>query len=328
MRTQLNLLLAGAAALLLQAATASASDATDDSVPPECRRFDLGPEDQARCDYIARTPNLCMRLDLSERTQRWCDRKRFAGEPRYNVVRLARNGAVRSIHLFETESGREEARLFPYGLAFGVPTEDTREVRMKTEDLAAFVAGRPGPETARPPLGSDANYATGLPIGWTGSAGVAPVQCLNYIVEEPSEISGVADVLSFSSANTAESTVEQINVSATVKGTYDVLSATNSFSLSDTWQKSTNSGTEYFNAYVLRDLNSAVDENSPLNAFGCPYTVQGSNCTQPGPQFSTNCGNQYLSAVSVGMVATISIAYGSSSATTQQKISEFIFRYL
>ena len=45
---------------------------------------------------------------------------------------------------------------------------------------------------------------------------------------------------------------------------------------------------------------------------------QGQNA---GTSFNTLCGSEYLSSVPVGMVATISINYGSSSQSTQQSIT-------
>ena len=41
----------------------------------------------------------------------------------------------------------------------------------------------------------------------------------------------------------------------------------------------------------------------------------------PDTSFNTLCGSDYLSSVPVGMIATISINYGSSSQSTQQSIT-------
>jgi hypothetical protein len=42
-------------------------------VPEECRNPNLSAAEQARCDFIARTPDLCLRSGLSEETRRFCD---------------------------------------------------------------------------------------------------------------------------------------------------------------------------------------------------------------------------------------------------------------
>jgi hypothetical protein len=307
MRNELKWVLAGAAALMLQAMTGAGAEATGVPVPPECEQPDLSAGEQARCDFIARTPNICMRRELSDRTQLWCDQMRFADEPNYEVVRLARNGAVRSIHLIETATGREVVTQYPYGRAFGVPTDDTREVRMKVEELREFLDGRPTPGAIEAPGSS--GYATGLPIGWNNSTGVAPDQCLNYTLQS---IGDQLEQASFSSQNAATSTAEQIKASATIKGVVDGFSGSNSFSLSDQWQSSTNSSNQYFNFFVLYNLNAVVDSDNPLNGLG-----QGA-----GDLFDTTCGSQYLASVPAGMVATISIAYGSSSESTQKSIED------
>jgi len=72
MQMKLTWVLALAAALLaLQVAPGAA--AASSPVPPECQASDLSPAAQARCAFIARTPNVCQRQGLSEDTQRWCD---------------------------------------------------------------------------------------------------------------------------------------------------------------------------------------------------------------------------------------------------------------
>ena len=92
----------------------------------------------------------------------------------------------------------------------------------------------------------------------------------------------------------------------------DGFSGNNKFSLSDQWQSSTNSNNQYFNFFVLYNLNNVIDGNNPLNNLG-----QGA-----GDSFDTTCGSLYLASVPAGMVATISIAYGSSSESTQETIED------
>jgi sugar lactone lactonase YvrE len=72
----------GLAAVVLAATsgTVAASEApTAAPVPEECQNPNLSAAEQARCDFIARTPDLCLRSGLSEETQRFCDE---LGEPR------------------------------------------------------------------------------------------------------------------------------------------------------------------------------------------------------------------------------------------------------
>ena len=195
MRVQLKWAVASLWLLALPAALPSEAGATDAPVPRECHRPDLSPEARARCDFIARTPDLCRRSGLSRRTQLFCDQQRFADVPVFNVVRLAANGAVRSIRLIETATGRAVYTGYPYGLAFAASDPRDRLLRMRVEDLESFLDGRPTPGSSRgnrraaaPALAQAAptGFATGLPIGWNQSTGITPGQCLNYTINTPS----------------------------------------------------------------------------------------------------------------------------------------------
>ncbi len=246
---------------------------------------------------------------LSEETQQKCHLIRFLGEHNHHLVRLSPSGGVHSIHLIETGSGREVAISYPYGLAFAAEDEGTREIRMKVGALEGFRKGRPTPGTigTTTPAAQD-GYATGLPIGWNASSGPTPGQCFNYTIDTPSNNVQQA---SFSSQSTANSIAEQINVSATMAGAFGLFKVSDTASFSDKWQASSFSGNQYYNLYSLYTLDSMVASDNPLN-------TQGSNA---GSSFSTLCGSQYMAAVPVGMVATMSLNYGSTSSSTQTAIS-------
>jgi hypothetical protein len=242
-------------------------------------------------------PPICFRDDLSEVIQRICDRLQFAGEPHYNVVKLAPNGAIRSIHLIVTETGEEVLTSYPYGTAFAASDGRDFDVRMKVEELEGFLTVwstldatlgslRAADDATPSPIG----VASGLPIGWNNSVGVAPGQCLNYTIATPSNH---VEQASFSSQNTASSTAEQIKVSATVSGAYGAFKASNKFSYSDNYQSSTNASNQYYNLFSLYTLNTTVFGDDPLNS-------QGQNA---GASFSTLCGTNYMSSVPVGAVA-------------------------
>ena len=122
---------------------------------------------------------------------------------------------------------------------------------MRTEELAETLEGRPTPRlhVRRP------GFATGLPIGWNSSTGPTPGQCLNYTI---APLSNNVQQTSFSSQNTANSSAEQINVSASVNLSFDLFQANDTFSFSDQWQSSTNSNNQYYNLYSLYTLNTTV----------------------------------------------------------------------
>ncbi len=314
------------------------------------------------------------------------DRIRFRDVPHYNVVTVTRDGAVRSVLLIRTDTGREVFRSHPYGTAFAAASaRGDRECRMKTQELEKFLRGRPtpgiptrltqaekvdpstwhqgkafagGPRLAlrhpqllpgllteefpsvlpigyatRPMLASlgrdltarwnpgapakglilpataPTGFANGLPIGWNGSTGSTSGQCFNYTINTPANN---VSVTGFSSKDTASSTSEQIKASATVSVGIEGFKASDTFGFSDQWKASTNSTNQYYNLYTLWTLDTAVSQSDPL-------TSQGSDA---GTSLSTLCGSQYMSAVTVGMVATLSINYGSSSSSTTTKISD------
>src|SRR5262245_23174798 len=141
------LALAGLAliSLLLSAAPASAGDPGDPASQRDGSDLIDLIERFLRKGIRISTPALCLRQDLRPKVERLCDRIRFHGEPHFNVVRVARNGVVRSIRLLVTETGQEVFRAHPYGTAFAVPAAGDRELKMKTRLLKLFLRGRPTP---------------------------------------------------------------------------------------------------------------------------------------------------------------------------------------
>jgi hypothetical protein len=268
-------------------------------------------------------PEVCLAPHLSKEVQRVCDQLRFADVPHYHVVRLADQGAVRSIHLIETETGRAVVTSYPHGIHFAAPDQSDRELRIRPEELKGAVEGRPTPVAAAPAglataqqtppapaAAAPTGFATGLPIGWNSSTGPTSGQCLNYTIGTPSNH---LEQASFSSQNTASSTAAQIKVSAQVNLAFDLFNASDSFSFSDQWQSSTHSSNQYYNIFSLYTLNSTVSQTEPLTEQGKAHVTDGT--------FNVLCGTEYLAVVPVGLVATFSVNYGSSSESTALEIT-------
>ena len=294
--------MAGVAVLALQMGTAAAAGSR---APEVCDRPHLSEASRTHCASrppALRFPKLCRRHKLSDETQRWCDRTRFAGEPHYVILRLTRGGVITSMHLIRTEDGAEVVTSHPYGPAFERAARPVREIRIRLGQLERFVARRPEPAASSP-----SPYNTGLLIGWNPSTGQTPGECYNFTSAQPAANVGS---LSFSSENAASSVAAQTRVSATVSGGFGAFSASASFAYSDQWQSSANSGSVYFNISSVYTLNNTVDPNDPLN-------TQGENA---GDQFATLCGTEYMASVPGGMVATLAVAYGSSSQTAKSDI--------
>ena len=93
-------------------------------------------------------PEECLEPNLPEEVQRFCDQLRFADVPHYHVVRYVPAGAVRSIHLIDTVTGREIVTSYPHGIKFAIaddltPGESDREVRVRTEELQGALEASP-----------------------------------------------------------------------------------------------------------------------------------------------------------------------------------------
>ena len=266
-------------------------------------------------------------VNLSEEEQRECDLRRFGNEPHFNRVHLTQDGVVRAIHLIETETGRTVFSSFPYGLTFASTDEEERQVRMKTNRLESYVTGRRTPGTRRADLhtqvrerrerivarrrggvGETPVSAKGLSIGWNDATGPTSGMCFNYKIDVPGNN---VEQISFSSQNTAGSTSQQINISSTITGGFSFIKANTELAFSDEWEASSNSSDQYYNIFSLFTLNLTIDRLEPLNSQGQSASTI----------FDTLCGNRYMASVPGGMVATLSVVYGSSSSTAQTNIS-------
>lgn len=278
-------------------------------------------------DHKHRWKRICNRKHLNKLDQRRCDRRRFAGDEHYIVARIAPNGGIRSFHLLRTDTGQEVVTAYPFGISRAIATDDPREdeVRIRHKNLENFLSKRPAPvvvvkkrpikKNARSPSlqgpGDDFFAATGLELGWSPSTGQSTTECIQFTIAPPD---GVAVQTSFSSQDQATSTAEQINISATVKGSYGAFSASDTFSYSDSYQASANSGFQYWNLANLYTVNAAVNSTEP-------FTAQGQDALNAG-SFSTTCGSQYMTSVLGGFYATISMSWNSSSTDTSKTISD------
>ena len=70
---KLRWIVAGMGLFVLPAALPSDAGAAVGPVPKECQNPNLSAAERARCNFIARTPNICQRSGLSGETQRFCD---------------------------------------------------------------------------------------------------------------------------------------------------------------------------------------------------------------------------------------------------------------
>ncbi len=269
-----------------------------------------------------RTPPACYRSDLGERLDGLCDRIRFRGEPHYVLIKLAPNGGIRSYQLIEMKTKRVALTSYPFGINAAIISDDPgeREVKIKADHLNRFWRNRPVPGPApkwakrnkravpaNAPAGSSF-AASGLALGWSNSVGASAAECVAFTLETPIQTYLSA---SFNAASQASSTAEQINISATVKGSYGAFSASDTFTDSESYQASANSGFQYWNFANIYTLNTT--------ATG--FTGQGYSQITTG-NFPSVSGTEYITTVLGGLYATISMSWSSSSESTSTNISD------
>lgn len=167
---------------------------------------------------------------------------------------------------------------------------------------------------------STTENTTGMGIGYNPSTGYLGGSSLCYNFS--TQLSDWAGNMSFSSQNTASSYAEQTKVSGDVSGSYGAFNASDTFSYSNAYSSSTNSGQIFFNAaqvaVATNTLNSdsstgLITQESALNATG--------NQAQQAGTFPQQCGSYILSAVPVGMVITGQFSWSSSSSSSSSDIS-------
>ena len=66
-------------------------------------------------------PEECLEPNLHPEIQRFCDQQQFADVPHYHLVRHDATGAVRSVHLIDTQTGQELVTSYPHGIKFATP---------------------------------------------------------------------------------------------------------------------------------------------------------------------------------------------------------------
>ena len=238
----------------------------------------------------------CYRSDLGERLDGLCDRIRFRGEPHYVLIKLAPNGGIRSYQLIEMKTKRVALTSYPFGINAAIISDDPgeREIKIKADHLNRFWRNRPVPGPApkraakkravpaNAPAGSSF-AASGLALGWSDSVGASAAECVAFTLETPIQTYLSA---SFNAASQASSTAEQTNISATVKGSYGAFSANDTFSYSNSYQASANSGFQYWNFANIYTLNTTATE----------FTGQGNSQITTG-NFPTVCGTEYMTTV-------------------------------
>ena len=235
----------------------------------------------------------------------------FIGPAEHYYVVRTRGGKIASLQLIRRRDGKALLKAFPYGLTFAATSDQTRT--MEAAQLKTFLSQAGTAERISTPsvVGAGPSYNTGLALGYAPSTGPTTGQCLNYTTQPP----GAPQVqLNLSSQGAASSYAAQTNASATVSTSFLGFKASNTFSFSNQYSASANSGSVYFNGYAIYNLNSSVDEHHPLNA-------QGESALNSGG-FSQLCGTQYMTTLPAGMLVSMETSWYSDSTQQSQAISD------
>ncbi len=224
------------------------------------------------------------------------------------VVKML-DDTIASIHLRRDADYKEVLTAYPNGRFLAWTNHDKLVANgMSFDEYTDFMAHRKKPRSPAP----QGAYNTGLPVGYDPSLGPSGTTCFNF----NSQVAAAPTTsLSFSSQNTASSSAAQTNVSASIKGSAYGFNASDTFSFSDSYQNSANSGNIYFDTYVIYTLQNVYDSSNPLNAFGQMFKNDAT-------QFVQNCGSNFITVVPAGMLAYGQLSYSSSSSQAAQAISD------
>jgi hypothetical protein len=229
--------------------------------------------------------------------------------PHYFVVDM-RGNKLAAVHRFRSSDNKEVVTAYPRGHSFAASAKTHRVMGPRAyRRFISRIIGQQRNSTA-PNLAAGPVYNTGLALGYNGSTGPTSGQCFNYTTQNP--VSPVVS-LNFSSLDTASSFAAQTNMSSSVSTSLWGFKAKDSFSFSDQYSSSANSGSVYFNAQAIYSLNSTIPSKTPLNA-------QGSSALSAG-NFSQLCGVEYTATVPAGMIVVGEFSWFSDSSAASQAIA-------
>lgn len=217
------------------------------------------------------------------------------------------NGKMAVVHLHRSKDDKVIVTSYPYGQATASLAEGEFK-RMSLSEFNQSMADRSSRSMNARSLAATATNT--LQLGYSPTIGAisSPNECYNF---QPEPLTNPTAQISLSTSNAASSTAAQTNANASISGALGAFTASDTFSFSDNYQNSTNSGAVYFNAYVIYQLSSAFDS---LTLFGTQMQGDG--------QLPRICGVQYMASVPVGALVTLRFSWQSSSSQTASTISD------
>jgi len=219
------------------------------------------------------------------------------------------NGKMAVVHLHRSKDDKVIVTSYPYGRTTA-SLADGEFRRMSLSEFNQSMADRSNRSINARPLAATAaaSTPTSLQLGYSPSVGPLPGECYNFTVEP---LSNPVLQTNLTISNTASSFAAQTNVNASISGAVGAFKASDTFSYSDNYQNSTNSGTVYFNAYAVYQLSSAYDSLTSVGA-----QMQGAG------QIPQLCGVQYMAVVPAGALVTLRLSWNSSFSQIATTMSD------
>lgn len=228
---------------------------------------------------------------------------------------LMSNNIINRIRYVDNDTNAVLVESFPHGMFAANRSGETK--RFSVNSFRGFIAERVRREkkernkyrksNTKQAATQSVTYNTGLALGYNASTGyIGGSTCFNNTVS----LSNNFETSSFTNQNTASSSAGQTNASASISGAYEAFKASDTFSYSNSYDNSANSGQIFFNAAATY---TASNVNYGLNAQGSQASTSG--------VFSTQCGSQFITTVPVGMLITGQFSWATSSSSTGSSIS-------
>lgn len=149
-------------------------------------------------------------------------------------------------------------------------------------------------------LSAAADTATGL---ISGSA------CYNFnSVQSNSQIS-----TSFLAQTSTNSLSQQMNASGSINGTYGMFSASADFTIGESYESSSTSGSLYLDFANVREFTNTLDTTYPLSQYGRQAVSTNT--------FAGSCGDRFVETIWGGMLIVGNLTWSSTSTTNSQNIS-------
>ena len=245
----------------------------------------------------------------------------------YKVAYKTSSGKVVKFEVLRKATNSRRALFYPYGegmAKYGKIQPEMSLVKFNSflkkqvlieKKKRALIAFKKNKKSTTKATTTTPIYTTNIGLGTsttTGYAGPASA-CYNATSSLGSTVSNT----NFSSTNTASSFSGQTSASASISGAYDSFSASDSFTYENNYESSANAGQTFSNASVIYPMINVLD----TSGGGTTYLNQAGQNANAAFNFSSTCGTEFLTAITVGYLITAQFTWDTSTSTNATEIS-------